>query len=211
MSLNSYLQRVGLVTGPSLSYTGHTKLGMIKSVLLGHEVKIWVTTTYQLTGTYVHEMLFLGDSKIKLVPEEQVKADGMLRSLKANKLVMMLIKDAECEKTHRIRLRGFNFQYTPDAVQAKKKGRDLKTTICSTEADFVQAAFEYGYFRQDVAYSEAHGLTEFVDIGIQKVPPHRIYIVVARLYKDLYDYAEKEFDFLTYFYKHYGNFKSLEH
>ena len=209
MSLSTYLKRVGLTTGPTAEPTGHTRLGFVKTMLLGAHVTFTVSKTFQEFGKYVHESLFLGKTKIKLSPEDKKRADAMLKALRANKTVMKLLEDCVVETMGKAILAGVNIEYTPDAVQRKKKGRDLKTTICANENDFVKKGFEYGYFRQDVTYSAAAGLDEFVIIGIQKDKPYRVFIVVTSLHPELRAYAAKELEFLLYFYKNYGNFIAL--
>jgi len=184
-------------------------MGWIKSMILGYEVTLGISKDFQQFGTYVHEMLFLGRSKIKLSHEEHVRATKMLNVLRTNKTVQKMLKNTVCEVTVKTKLKGVNIQFTPDAVQDKKKGRDLKTTVCSTLEDFIAKAFEYGYFRQGETYSQAAKLNEFVIIGIQKQKPFKVFIVLCSMHKEKMEYSKNELEFLLYFYKNYGNFNKL--
>lgn len=94
--------------------------------------------------------------------------------------------------------------YTPDA-RGLKVCVDPKTTILSNKEDFVKAAFKYGYYRQGVAYCLALGLKEYWIIGIQKVFPHKVYLIPIFEDKLAISYCEQELEFLLYFYKNYGN------
>jgi len=214
LSLSTFLQRVSVTTGPLLTDTGHTRLGWVKSSLLGNNPKVGKGDKkgYHSFGTYIHEMFLLGKSKtkVKLTILEKRMAKGMLLSLKEDVVVQKLMQNVVCEKTDLTMLLGVLIQFTPDAVSNEVTGLDLKTTVCTDENEFIEKAFEYGYFRQGETYSQAKSLKAFYIIGISKIYPHRVFIISLANYKDYVSYSKEELKFLLYFYKNYGNFKKLE-
>lgn len=226
MELGIYFKRAGLTTGPSSIVTRHTHLGSIKNILLGNHVKAGSATkkkSFQAFGTVMHARFLQPKLKGKelrgvnklwktLSIVDKRKIDGMMLSLKKHPVVSHLMLNTENEKTRRIIFCGVKFQFTPDAVKAKKTGIDLKTTVCNELEKFIEKAFEYGYFRQGITYMAAHkpALQEFIIIGICKIYPHKVFIVDILQFKDKILYCKQELNFLLYFYKNYGNFQELE-
>lgn len=221
MNLSSYLKGAGLLTGSSSNDTGHTRMGWIKSQLLGNRIKIKKKERFHGFGTFVHEKFFVATNPnqmkggklqklMRLNIVEKRMADGMLKALSKDAVVLELMKGTICEKTEFAKLNGVLVKYTPDAVQPRKIGIDLKTTACSELAEFIYKAFEYGYFRQGETYSRAAKLKEFYIIGITKSAPHQVFIVRIGEFKKYMAYAKQELDFLLYFYKNYGTFTNLQ-
>jgi len=219
MRLAEYLKRAGVITGPISQLTRHTHLGHLKSGLMGKKIIITgvknkgAKKSYQAFGTVLHELFLLG--KLTAVGKklwkgldssDKRKISGMLKALNSNPAVKLLMTNVVCEKTQRITMSGVRLQFTPDAVQNKKIGIDLKSTVCANFASFIYAAFGYGYYRQGVTYSRAAKLSDFFIIGIQKNPPYKVMVVHISKHRDKIQYAEKELDFLLYYYKKYGNF-----
>ena len=220
-----FLKGVGLITGPSLETTRHTNLGKIKGMLCGNQPDgKGIKPVYLAFGTILHERFLLRKATNKqlakktkkllkqLTPLDLRKIEGMLKSLNRHPVVIELMKKTKCEKTFKRKFHGINFQFTPDAVKLILLiGLDLKTTACDDLKDFIEKAFGYGYFRQSATYMEAHTppLKDFYIIGIGKTYPHQVFIVHVTEHKDKFKYAQKELEFLLYFYLHYGTFKAI--
>lgn len=201
-----HFKRAGVVSGPLRVNTRHSDLSTIKSWLLGESISFGFKS-FQNFGSAVHYTWLLKKlGAFKLSPAEQAQRAQMIAALERNVIATKLL--AECtdrERRRGCKLNGVAIKFTPDA-NSKTKVIDLKTTACRSLKDFVQKAFEYGYFRQGKTYLLATGCKEFYIIGIQKQYPFDVYILWLQSpeFCNWMDYVEQELDFLLYFYQNYG-------
>jgi len=203
------LQRSGLCSGPSIKNTSHSSLEVIKKYLLG-QPQFFGNEGYLLFGSALHEVFLQGirDNYYKqLSKEDRVTVDAMVRRLNNNPIVVSLMRNSTREHKFSVRLNKVLTTCILDAKQPDlRRGFDLKTTDCSTQQQFENSMRQYGYIRQGLTYKLAARLKFFYFVGIQKVAPYNIFIVDLHDKKFATDllYAEKELQFLLYFYKTYG-------
>lgn len=201
-----YLKGVGLLTGPLSFETRHSDLSKLKTFFLGQKSDDSYKA-YNNFGSAVHSAFLvnkIGKWKLNIIEKRQ--RAGMLASLKQNVIVQRLLSQCTIfEKRKRTKLYGVRIGYTPDGGKPKDLGIDLKTTVCDDPDDFLQAAFEYGYFRQGKTYSLCEKYKEFWIIGICKKVPHPVLLICVNQHKDKMKYVEQELKWLLYMYKNYGN------
>lgn len=205
-NLSLYLKRAGAISGPSLKPTRHSDLSLTKSWLCA----VPITFGYKAHnnfGSAVHLQFLLNKvGKFKLTKEEIETIKKMLAALWANPVVRKLMSVCPVrEKRRPARLNGTKIMFTPDAT-GRVVTLDLKTTVCRTLEEFIEAAFEYGYFRQGKTYSLALGTREYWIIGIQKQSPYKVFLVFLGdpKFRSAMDYVTRELEFLLYFYQNYG-------
>jgi len=206
--LSSYLKRAGVTTGPLSLRVNNSTLTVIKYFLLGY-APIFFDPRYQFFGREFHKRSLEAHKKKKrMTAEEETKLFPMVRNLLANPIFKKYF--AEAKKEHLIdteSIMGIPVQGTLDVNNQKYKvGCDPKTTSCRTREEFIRAAIEYGYPRQDWMYCKMAKLKEFIFFGVQKNPPYAIWPVSFhdKQFKEEYEYFHQEALFLLYFFKHYG-------
>lgn len=159
-------------------------------------------------GRAAHERFLLRrPGRYKLTREEKKHLAAMMKALEGHAVVRKIMSCCPIrEKRKRVVLNGVKVGYTPDAHGSVIMA-DLKTTVCRTFKDFIQAAFEYGYFRQGKQYGMAVGTREYWIIGIRKNPPYKVFLIPThdKEYKLAMNYVERELEFLLYFFQNYGN------
>lgn len=214
MTLSEYLRSQKITTGPLRKNTRHSHLTLIKTILCGGVVTFGYKS-YNNFGSALHEVFLLGKTKLKLSPGEEVMLSGMIAALRANPIVTQLMEDTIREKRKHTVVHGVKLSYTPDAKKKphikRKSISDLKSTACTEFQDFVDKAFEYGYFRQGETYTIAENADDFYDIGITKSKPHKVFILhlQAKEHAARMRYVAHELKMLLYFYMHYGTFLSI--
>ena len=206
MSLNIYLIRAGRVTGPIAKNTSNSAIEVIKKELLGQPQFVG-GEAFLTFGNAVHAM-HLEKSKSynkKLSEADKTAAMACVDSLGKHPVVKKLMQEAICEKKMYTVLNGVEFAYILDIHQPKRStGSDIKTTTCKSLIEFIDSAKKYGYFRQGKLYKIAARLKHFYFVAIQKEPPYNVYILDVSEYPEEELYAERELEFLIYFYKKYG-------
>lgn len=203
-ALSKYLKRAGVISGPSFSPTRHSDLSIYKNWLCGIPASFGYKA-HNNFGSAVHESFLLKRlGKWKLTHEEKQHREGMIKSLDSHPVVRKVMSMCPIrEKRRPAILNGVRIKFTPDA-HGKKVMADLKTTICGSLKEFLEKCFEYGYIRQGRTYGIALKINEYWIIGIQKVPPYKVFLVLLSEHKDFVKYCDQELAFLLYFYKYYG-------
>jgi len=202
--LKRQLKRAGIVTGPLTKNTSYSGLAVIRRMLLS-QPQFRGSEEFLREGNALHEKFLLRKSTIALPEDKHTTINLMVEKLDSHPVVRALVADSVREEKLYVKLNGIQFAFILDIHQKSRKiGSDLKTTKCKTFQSFVSSAIEYGYFKQAVAYIIAAKLKNFFFIGIQKEPPFNIYILDVHQYQDELAYAERELEFLLYFYRHYG-------
>lgn len=201
-----------LVTGPvPNTNTSNSSMGVIKNFLLGIK-QFSGDETFLIFGRVLHEYLQHIENKYYvspdfklLTPQEQVWIYGCVKSVRNHFLCKRLIEKSTREVKHYVTIEEVLIALLLDVEQPHvSTGTDWKSTSCVSEQDFIKKALAYDYVRQGKLYKKARKLKHFYFIGIQKQPPHQIYIMDVSRYKDEELYAEQEIKFLAYFFKHYG-------
>lgn len=207
--LNVYLQRAGLVTGPLAKHTSHSALEVTKRFLLGLP-QFKGNESFLTFGSAMHETYYKHNFQgafLLLSDEDKQRILNMLKKLHSHPIAKALRKDAVCEQKLITEINKVPITVILDAEQAPlKRASDLKTTSCRSQKDFEQKSRAYGYPRQGTTYKVGRRLKLFYFVGICTEPPHEVYIYDLNGDKDAVRYAERELEFLLYFYKHYGKF-----
>jgi len=211
MKLNLYLKQRGIITGPlsKRKNTSHSRLDVILKYLTNRE-QFHGGEGFLYFGSALHSLSLEGGTKllqsVNIALPDRKRIMLMAAKLETNPVWKKLMLGAICELKKKTSLNGVRVSYILDILQKKlRRGADLKTTVCKTFEEFVQSAIDYGYFRQGETYKAAEKLKDFIFVGIQKVPPHNIYILDVSLYPEETKYAIQELEFLLYFYDNYGN------
>lgn len=203
-----YLQKIGLITGPLERNTSHSGLESLRRSLLG-EPQFQGGEEFLKFGTALHEVFLENkfDTYKTLPAWQQEKIDKMVIKLNSHPVVRRLIANSIKEDKQYKKLNGVLMAYILDIKQAHKStGADLKTTTCTTFHDCIKKSIEYGYVKQGKIYMKMEKLKEFYFIFINKSEPFDIHIVSYKEFKNEEVYAEKELEFLSYFYSKYGRF-----
>lgn len=198
------LRGSGLFTGPLTKNTSHSGMEVIKKALLG-QPQFHGKEEFLHFGNAVHEKFLLGQSSVAL-PEDQHKiVDTMVAKLHDHSVVQKLLKNSIREQKLYARLNGIETAFILDVHQkVEKRGTDLKTTKSKTYLEFLNSCKSFGYFRQAVLYTIAARLKDFFFVGVQKEAPYNIYVLDVKQYPQELAYAERELEFLLYFFKNYG-------
>lgn len=210
--LNTYLKKIGLVTGPIEKNTSYSGLESLRKYLLG-EPQFLGGEEFFLFGNALHERLLEDkyDAYNKLPSWKQEMVEEMLIVLRAHPVVTKLMLNSVKEEKQYSKMNGVVMAYVLDIKKDKEKiGADLKTTACTTYHDCLKKAIEYGYVKQGKIYMEMEDLKEFYFIFITKSKPYNVFIISYKDFKDEEQYAENELEFLLYFYKNYGRFMTDE-
>ncbi len=199
MELRKELTRAGLMTGPLVKVaTSHSDMERTRKALLGMPQFVG-GEQFLVFGNDVHAgALVNARSKDKTVTQ-------LVKVIRANPVFKEYMMKAECEVKIKTKLDGVLVNFILDIHQKHlKRGADLKTTSCTSDAAFVESAIKYGYFRQAATYMRCAKLESFLFIGVQKVAPHKIYLLEVTDYPDELKYAREELNLLLYIFKHYG-------
>jgi hypothetical protein len=213
------LVKAGLVTGPlpttfqdgKLSNTSNSSLGMAKTFLLG-QAQFAGDETYLIFGRVLHEHLqFIENEKFRskdfgsLTKEEQSWVLGCCKAARENPVVRRLLVKTTRENKVYTEIDGIRVALILDLEQSNTDtGADWKSTSCASLNDFIKKALDYDYIRQGLLYKGARNLKHFYFIGLQKRPPHNVYIMDVKRHEAEEFYAKQELKFLLYFYRHYG-------
>lgn len=204
--LSTYLQRIGVTTGPLSVNTSHSGLEVIKKWLIGAK-QFKGDERYLISGNAVHEVFLVGKNLFlkKCNNKERKAVQGMVIVLGDHTVVRSLMANSLREQKFYVFIDGVQMAMILDIKQIHSKtGADLKTTACATLEEFTAKAVEYGYFRQGETYKQGAELKHFYFIGITKNPPHRVFILDVSKFPVEQAYAQQELKFLLYFFKHYG-------
>lgn len=206
MELAKYLISKGIVTGPLVKNTSHSGLGVIKTFLIGDKQFAGGESFLIFGNSLHHRALVKFDEVLKtLTQQEQNKMEAMLKAFQQHPVCQKLMKGSIREQKLYTEIKGVVMAFILDIHQKKLyTGADIKTTSCPTLEKFIEKAIEYGYFRQAQTYIIAAELDHFYFIGITKSETPKIFILYVQDYPEELHYAEKELEFLTYFYKRYG-------
>lgn len=209
MALNFYLKRVGITTGPLIRNTSASSLGVIKNYLCS-KPQFKGGEDFLIFGNALHEQFLEGkfDSKnsLSLSDTDKLKIKVMLTKLWAHPVVKSLMANSIREDKCYSELNGVKVAFILDIKKPQiLTGADLKTTNCTNMNQCVDKALAFGYFRQAIVYKKCAGLKHFYFIFVQKEEPHNIFILDVSMYPEHELYAERELEFLLYFYKNYGN------
>lgn len=205
MPLNYYLKRVGHCTGPLIKNTSASALEVLKNYLCG-KPQFKGGEEFLNFGNSLHEQFLQSKCTYKTSDEDCVRIKKMLERLSDHVVVKSLMDRSIREIKEYSELNGVKVAYILDINKPHiKTGADLKTTNATNFNQCVEKALTFGYFRQAVVYKKAARLKHFYFIFIQKEIPHDIFILDVSLYPEYEAYAERELEFLLYFYKHYGN------
>lgn len=213
MKLPLYLKRSGITTGPIKKNSSYSHLDRLRRSILC--IPQFVGGEYFLYfGVALHE-LFLedkrGDMYYMLKEEDQRKVEVMVSKLNAHPVVRRLLRDSVREQKKYGYVNEVELAFILDIDQeGEDTGSDLKSTTATTYADCAKKYVEFGYVKQGFLYKKLAKRKNFFLIFISKIPPHPIFILNTADFKKEERYAEKELEFLLYFYKHYGNFITEE-
>lgn len=115
------------------------------------------------------------EKRIKLSKEEEKQLKGMLSSLADYTPWTKFKRGAVLEKVHVVPVFGQACKVILDS-EKNGKSKDLKTTSCLTEKDFIKKAlYSYNYPSQGVVYSEGRKLKQFDILGICKHKPYPVF------------------------------------
>ena len=207
MSLATYLQRAGVTTGPLVKNTSHSGLDVIKKLLLGEQLFRGGEEFLQF-GSALHERWLEGNFKREVLPKQVRVLVAAYNALQSDKFAMKLLTGSTREEKLYTKLNGVEISFILDIHRkAERVGADLKTTGVRCLAEFVDKARQYGYFRQAVTYMKAANLKTFYFIAVTKTTAPKVFIFCVNDYPEELAYAERELEFLLYFYKHYGTFQ----
>jgi hypothetical protein len=205
MPLNFYLKKNGYVTGPLAKNTSASSLQVIKNDMLG-KPRFKGDEIFLAFGNSLHQRFLVNKNNYKVTIEDCAKIDKMLTKLNAHPVVKSLMQKAICENKLYSELNNVKIAYILDILQQHKSvGADLKTTTCNSLAQCVEKSLEFGYFNQGLVYKKCARLKHFYFVFIQKNEPHNIFILDVSKYPEHESYAERELEFLLYFYRNYGN------
>ncbi len=203
-----YLKRAGVTTGPLSLRINNSSLTVIKYFLFGYKPSFF-DPRYQIFGREFHKRALEPKKKQKrLSPDEEKRMKQMVKALQANPVFKKYFEGSLKENlVDTNSIMGIPVQGTLDINhQGLKVGCDPKTTSCRSREEFIRAAIDYGYPRQDWIYCEIAKLNYFIFFGVQKFPPYSIWPVSFhdKQFKEEYEYFKQEAIFLLYFFKHYG-------
>lgn len=211
--LAQYLINAGLVTGPqpATANTSNSSMGASKTFLLGLK-QFEGDESYLVFGRILHEHLqYIEDvnyhsKDFKLLnKEEQSWIMGMCAAARKNPIIKRLLVKSSRENKVYTEIDGIRVALILDLEQGHlSTGSDWKSTSCPSLSDFIKKALLYDYIRQGLLYKKARNLKHFYFIGIQKQPPHNVYIMDVKRHEAEEFYAKQELKFLLYFYKNYG-------
>lgn len=210
MALNFYFKRVGVTSGPLIRNTSASSLGVIKNFLC-NKPQFKGGEDFLVFGNALHEQFlenkFDSKNSLSLSDSDKGKIKKMLAKLLAHPVVKSLMANSIREDKCYSELNGVKMAFILDIKKPQiLTGADLKTTNCSNFNQCLEKAITLGYFRQAVVYKKCAKLKHFYFIFIQKEEPHDIFLLDVSMYPEHEHYAERELEFLLYFYKHYGNF-----
>lgn len=214
MTLANHLIAQGLVTGPlpSTSNTSNSGMGAAKTFLLGQE-PFQGDELFLVFGRVLHDHLqHIEDLKYrsaefysKLTEEEQGWILGCCNAARENPIVKRLLIKTVREQKLYVEIGGIRLALILDLEQEHvKTGSDWKSSSCKTLSEFIKKAILYDYIRQGLLYKTGRGLKHFYFIGLQKRPPHQVYIMDVKQHPAEEFYAAQEIKFLLYFYRKYG-------
>lgn len=188
-----------------MSHERHTQLGeaayrrhpFVSNSALSSMVCGWRNVGAFRTGTLCHSVI-LELPKVDLIqgtiegydyeygPDEIRLAMDMRRAAYADPFVSDLIRSSSVE----VEMYNANTQFDGIALDTKRKydlwnyalsrGGDLKSTMATTESEFLAHVDHLDYDRGRVFYAKGSGAKQDVIIGISKVKPHRIFKVFMR-------------------------------
>ena len=206
MTLQQFLLKNKLITGPLERNSSYSHCSRILDDLLGI-ARSDKDEDFFIFGRALHERFYQNkyEAYSLLSEEEKKRIEVMLKKLHSHPVVKRLMVNATCEDKKYATLYGVLMSYILDAEQEHcGVGSDLKTTTSKTWIDCMRRAIQYGYPKQSKLYKLFRKLKQFYFIFIDKYPPHGIYIISSKEFKAEEKVAEKEVEFLLYFYKHYG-------
>lgn len=213
MSLLSLLLDQGLVTGPlpPSANTSNSTMGACKTFLLGQE-QFAGDEKYLIFGRVLHEhlkfiedVLYRHEDFVNLTEVEQTWLLGCCKAARENSIVKRLLIKSVREKKLYTEIDGVRLAFILDVEQEHLgTGMDWKSSSCKTLNDFVKKALLYDYIRQGLLYKKSRNLKHFYFIGLQKHPPHQVYLMDVKQHEGEELYAAQELKFLLYFFKHYG-------
>lgn len=213
MTLLTHLLTQGLVTGPQTTdkNTSHSSLGACKTFLLGQQQFVG-DEKYLIFGRVLHEHLqfienlnYRSPNFTNLSSVEQQWVLGCCSSARQHPVVKRLLMKSSRENKLYTEIDGIRVALILDLDQQHlNTGADWKSSSCKTEQDFIKKAILYDYIRQALLYKKARNLKHFYFVGLQKQPPHQVYIMDVKQHEAEQFYAAQELKFLLYFYKHYG-------
>lgn len=208
VTLPLFLKQLWIVTGPRKKHTSYSGLEVLRKDLMGLP-QFQGGEEFFKFGNALHEVFLKNDyTAYKTLPkEQQTLVDTLVAKLNSHPVVKKLMEKSVREKKLKGYINGVKLAYILDIEQSQYgRGADLKTTACVTYADCVAKSVLYGYTKQRNIYKKVKNLKEFYFIFISKRFPHNIFIIGDKDFKPYEAYAEKELEFLLYFYKHYGRF-----
>lgn len=209
--LNSYLKRVGAISGPLSKNTSHSGLEVIKKWLIG-EPQFRGEELFLAFGLAFHERM-CGNYKRKVSEADEILLGdarpssyrpGMVPNTLKHPIVKRLMLNAIKERKVYVKMNGVKLTMILDLERVRQTGGDYKTTNCTTLEDFVAKAILFGYPRQGKTYLIGAQVKQFYFIGVSKIKPHDIFIFNLADHPEEERYAEQELKFLLYFYKYYG-------
>jgi hypothetical protein len=122
--------------------------------------------------------------KEKLSPEDEVKLKGMLKALSQYEPLTSFMKGAKLETLSVKPVHGQLVKVKLD-IKKRKKGRDIKSTSCTTREQALKAAVKYGYPKQAFLYMAAEELDDFDFDFVTKSKPHKTFTINIDDFSDL--------------------------
>jgi len=166
---------------------GYASFSSLKRVRDGWDGKVQSYPALDI-GTELHSR-FLENTILTTMDEEQEKMlAAMEKSLRSDRSVAMIMKDAVCEVEFKEKVYGFPTLGYIDILPPKINIGDLKTTKCTTLKSFVDQMD----FLQAALYLKAMNRKDFYYIGISKVKPYPVFTFRVSAYQDRLDAAHKE-------------------
>jgi len=212
MSLLNILLSQNLITGPiPEGNTSHSSMGAFKTFLLGLK-QFSGDETYLVFGRVLHEHLqFVEDESFRaadysnLVVAERQAILSICENVRKNKVLLSLLKNSNRELKEYVFINGVKVAIIIDVEQeGTSTVLDWKSTSCSSEGVFIAKALEFDYVKQGLTYKIGKGRKNCYFVGLQKQPPHNIYIMDVRRYANEELYAKQELDLLLYCFSKYG-------
>ena len=166
---------------------GYASYSSLKRVRDGWDGKVQSYPALDI-GTELHSR-FLENTILTTFDDQQEEMlAAMERSLRLDKSVVMLMKQATCEVEFKEKVYGFPTLGYIDILPPKINIGDLKTTKCTT----LKAFIDQMDFLQAALYLKAMNRKDFYYIGISKVTPHPVFTFRVSAYQDRLDAAHVE-------------------
>lgn len=168
----------------SIDRVSNSRLGLVKSIIDGMPLMKAKESTLEF-GKQLHESVLEPEkyffnlaSDKSFYKKYKDKVSAMTAGARGNLLVSFFLNNPLTKKEEDVffthERSGLECKLKADIISERTIG-DLKTTSCTTKAEFEATILKYGYHRQGAFYLDATGAKEFILIGISKKYPHHTF------------------------------------